>query len=282
MNSFKLIKTQKELREILKRLDSISKPYNPVDSKRRSLHSRLYATPKPSVDELEEITEIFGDIIDDDNYYCFDKDGNVIDECQEICARLIDLYYSQDCYQDSLLLGDLFFVFFLNLEDEIEKWISGAEQLDVTSLQKLHVLDCFIDSYLKVGNDFKPNDDQLSTLSDLFDALEEQIPEKWRFEVDNLRRQLDLCRAALKYSDDEDFRDRYVELCQDLLAYAIPSDDGEQRETDEDAEKFYFIKDITKDKEKIADYLKYATTMTDIFDEESLADLDNYLKYLSL
>lgn len=284
MNSFKIIKTQRELRELLPKLDALGKPYNPVDTQKMSLHARLSTSPKQAVDEeaLDEITEVFGSIIEDEEYEFIDKEGNAVEECVEVCVRIVDLYYQAGCPEDCLLIAELFLLLFLDLESEIEKWFKAAENLDLASLQKIHVIDCLIDSYLKVGHDSEPREEQLSNLIGLSDILEDQSFQKWRLEVDNLRRQLDLCKAILRFSDDEEIKDRYVYLCQDLLHYAIPDGEEENRETTEDAEKFYFIKDITQDKEVVRDYLKYASSMSDFIDEEDLADFDKYLKYLSL
>lgn len=282
------MKTQRELQEILHRLDSVGKIYNPF--KKRSLHARLYVPPKPSTEELDIITDDFLAISESNDYKVVDENQNHLEEFVEICLRISELYYQAENYVFCLLYAEFMMVGIKDMESKIETWIDAAENLDLPSLQKLHLFDCWIDSYNKCDEDFHPEPYQIMELMELLGALKGQSSQIWRLEVDNLRRQLDLCRAILKYSKvievkphpDKEIKKCYVNLCQDLLLYSLPDEEAEQRETEEEANKFFFIKDITKDKEAVCDYLQYATTLTDVIDKKDLDDFEkclNYLKY---
>ena len=268
MNSLILMKTQRELQEILHRLDSVGKIYNPF--KKRSLHARLYVPPKPSTEELDIITDDFLAISESNDYKVVDENQNHLEEFVEICLRISELYYQAENYVFCLLYAEFMMVGIKDMESKIETWIDAAENLD--------------------DEDFHPEPYQIMELMELLGALKGQSSQIWRLEVDNLRRQLDLCRAILKYSKvievkphpDKEIKKCYVNLCQDLLLYSLPDEEAEQRETEEEANKFFFIKDITKDKEAVCDYLQYATTLTDVIDKKDLDDFEkclNYLKY---
>ena len=272
MNSLKINKAKAKLQEMCEQLDAMSKPFDPKKTMRRSLQNQVDTTSKISTDKLDEIEDKLMQLFEEPEF------ENYLDDFEEVCIRLIALYYKAECYEDSFLIGMLFAVLHEDLEDEVENWIEAYEDLNPFGINRLHALDCIINSLLELDDDFTPSEDQMLTLHEISDALTDQYPESWRLEVDNLRRKLDLCKVILNYEDDDDIKDLYLESCMDLVYKAHPASGIDRdSDTEEDAEKFHFINDISKDKAVVCDYLRYATTIDNLTDDE-LEDINNWLK----
>lgn len=266
---FNTEKTKQQLKEMNEQLDAMAEYYNPT-KKRHSLQNQMVSKSELSSDELDEIFDKVGDIIDSNDFEL------VIEECLEVCIKLTDLYDQAGCPDDCIYAGELCMIFVEDLDTEIENWYDDMEDLSPTAISMIHVIDCIIKSYLQLGHDFEPSDSQMEDLHALSEALDLLSPESWRLEVDHLRRQLDLCKAILQYGDDDEIKDRYMELCMDLVYKALPDSDADRdADTEEDAEKFHFIHDITKDKDVVCDYLRYATTINNLTEDER-EDVNNW------
>lgn len=242
MDDTSIIKTKKRLKEMCNEMDELLDTKKAKRQSFQRLVSNASRLTKETVEKYNEECKSWGRKPELNQY---------INDLEGVYLRLAVLHQKVGNYSDAITTGGIFLTYPNNLQKEIARWYKRLPD----DLLKLKALDSFIDSFLEKGVRYDPKF-QHPTIRIVSEALcNQRSLGEGRLFIDNLRRQLNACLAIMTFADDEETRKLYLQLYTVLEEKAYRD---RTWDTEEDANKYGFIYDITKDEAAMAKYKRHA------------------------